>query len=40
VVKVGLQHAGYDQVLEGVGAGTQIVIKGAVYLDNLAAGDS
>jgi cobalt-zinc-cadmium efflux system membrane fusion protein len=40
VVKVGLQHAGFDQILEGVGAGTQIVIKGAVYLDNLAAGDS
>jgi len=40
VVKVGLQHAGYDQILEGLGAGTQIVIKGAVYLDNLAAGDS
>jgi cobalt-zinc-cadmium efflux system membrane fusion protein len=39
-VKVGLQHAGFDQILEGVGAGTQIVTKGAVYLDNLASGDS
>jgi cobalt-zinc-cadmium efflux system membrane fusion protein len=36
-VKVGLQHAGYDQILDGVGSGAQIVTKGAVFLDNLAA---
>jgi cobalt-zinc-cadmium efflux system membrane fusion protein len=39
-VKVGLQHAGYDQVLEGVGAGAQIVTKGAIFLDVLAGGES
>ena len=39
-VKVGLQHAGYDQILEGVGAGAQIVTKGAVFLDNLAGAAS
>jgi cobalt-zinc-cadmium efflux system membrane fusion protein len=36
MVKVGLQHAGYDQILEGVGAGARIVTKGAVFLDNFA----
>jgi cobalt-zinc-cadmium efflux system membrane fusion protein len=36
MVKVGLQHAGYDQILEGVRPGTQIVTKGAVFLDNFA----
>jgi len=35
-VKVGLQHAGYDQILEGVNPGAQVVTKGAVFLDNLA----
>jgi cobalt-zinc-cadmium efflux system membrane fusion protein len=35
-VKVGMQHAGYDQILEGVRPGTQIVTKGAVFLDNFA----
>ena len=35
-VKVGLQHAGYDQILEGVGSGARIVTKGAVFLDNFA----
>jgi cobalt-zinc-cadmium efflux system membrane fusion protein len=37
-VKVGLQHAGYDQILEGVRPGEQIVTKGAVFLDVLAGG--
>ena len=37
-VKVGLQYAGYDQVIEGVGSGARIVTKGAVFLDNLASG--
>jgi len=39
-VKVGLQDAGYDQILEGVGSGARIVTKGAVYLDVLASGES
>ena len=39
-VKVGLQHAGYDQILEGVGSGAQIVTKGPVFLDVLASGES
>jgi cobalt-zinc-cadmium efflux system membrane fusion protein len=39
-VKVGLQNAGYDQVLEGVGSDAQIVTKGAVFLDVLARGES
>ena len=37
-VKVGLQHAGYDQILEGVRPGEQIVTKGAIFLDVLAGG--
>jgi cobalt-zinc-cadmium efflux system membrane fusion protein len=36
MVKVGLQHAGYDQILDGVGSGARIVTKGAVFLDNFA----
>jgi cobalt-zinc-cadmium efflux system membrane fusion protein len=39
-VKVGLQNAGYDQILEGVSAGAQIVTKGAIFLDVLAGGES
>jgi cobalt-zinc-cadmium efflux system membrane fusion protein len=39
-VKVGLQNAGYDQILEGVTAGAQIVTKGAIFLDVLAGGES
>jgi cobalt-zinc-cadmium efflux system membrane fusion protein len=39
-VKIGLQHAGYDQILEGVRPGEQIVTKGAVFLDNFAGGES
>ena len=39
-VKVGLQDAGYDQILEGVESGAQIVTKGAFYLDVLASGES
>jgi cobalt-zinc-cadmium efflux system membrane fusion protein len=39
-VKIGLQHAGYDQILEGLGSGAQIVTKGAVFLDVLAGGES
>jgi cobalt-zinc-cadmium efflux system membrane fusion protein len=39
-VKVGLQDAGFDQIVEGVVPGAQIVTKGAVYLDVLASGES
>jgi cobalt-zinc-cadmium efflux system membrane fusion protein len=39
-VKVGLQYEGYDQIVEGVGSGAQIVTKGAVFLDILAGGES
>src|ERR1700686_871917 len=39
-VKIGLQSGGYDQVLDGVGSGAQIVTKGAVFLDVLAGGES
>jgi cobalt-zinc-cadmium efflux system membrane fusion protein len=34
-VKLGLQNAGYDQILDGSGPGEQVVTKGAVYLDIL-----
>jgi len=37
-IKIGLQHAGYDQILEGVRPGEQIVTKGAIFLDVLAGG--
>jgi cobalt-zinc-cadmium efflux system membrane fusion protein len=37
-VKIGLQHAGYDQILEGARPGEQIVTTGAVFLDNLLGG--
>jgi cobalt-zinc-cadmium efflux system membrane fusion protein len=39
-VKVGLQDAGFDQIVEGVAPGAHIVTKGAVYLDVLASGES
>ena len=35
-VKIGMQHEGFDQILDGVRPGTQIVTKGAVFLDNFA----
>jgi cobalt-zinc-cadmium efflux system membrane fusion protein len=38
LVKIGLQHAGYDQILDGVRPGEQVVTKGAIFLDNLASG--
>jgi membrane fusion protein, heavy metal efflux system len=37
-VKVGLQYDGYDQILEGIRPGEQVVTKGAIYLDNLVGG--
>ena len=36
-VTIGLQHAGYDQVLKGVQPGEQVVTKGAIFLDNLVS---
>jgi cobalt-zinc-cadmium efflux system membrane fusion protein len=38
MVKVGLQDAGFDQILDGVEAGAQIVTKGAIFLDVIAGG--
>ena len=37
-VKVGLQHDGYGEILDGVHPGEQVVTKGAIYLDNLVGG--
>lgn len=37
-VKIGLQHEGYHQVLEGLRPGEQVVTKGALFLDNLVGG--
>jgi cobalt-zinc-cadmium efflux system membrane fusion protein len=34
-VKVGLQHDGYDQILEGLAQGELVVTDGAVFLDNM-----
>jgi cobalt-zinc-cadmium efflux system membrane fusion protein len=36
-VKIGLRYAGFDQILDGVRPGEQVVTKGAVFLDNLVA---
>jgi cobalt-zinc-cadmium efflux system membrane fusion protein len=35
VVKVGLTHDGYDEVLEGLRSGEQVVTKGAIFLDSM-----
>jgi cobalt-zinc-cadmium efflux system membrane fusion protein len=37
-VRIGLQCSGYDQIIEGVRPGEQLVTKGAIFLDNLAGG--
>jgi membrane fusion protein, heavy metal efflux system len=37
-VRIGLQHSGYDQILEGLRPGEQVVTRGAIFLDNLGAG--
>jgi cobalt-zinc-cadmium efflux system membrane fusion protein len=37
-VRLGLEYAGYHQVLEGVRPGDQVVTKGAIFLDNLSSG--
>jgi cobalt-zinc-cadmium efflux system membrane fusion protein len=36
-VRIGLQHAGYDQIIKGVHPGEQVVTKGAIFLDNLVS---
>jgi len=35
IVKVGLQEGGFDQILEGLQAGEQVVTDGAVFLSNM-----
>jgi cobalt-zinc-cadmium efflux system membrane fusion protein len=40
IVKVGLTHDGYDQVLEGLRNGEQVVTKGAIFLDNMTGDGS
>lgn len=35
-VRIGMQRAGYDQILEGLSRGEQVVTRGALFLDNLA----
>jgi cobalt-zinc-cadmium efflux system membrane fusion protein len=40
VVKVGLTHDGYDEVLEGLHSGEQVVTKGAIFLDNMTGDGS
>jgi cobalt-zinc-cadmium efflux system membrane fusion protein len=37
-IQIGLQSGGYDQVLEGVSTGEQVVTKGAMFLDNMVNG--
>jgi cobalt-zinc-cadmium efflux system membrane fusion protein len=37
-IQIGLQSGGYDQVLEGLSTGEQVVTKGAMFLDNMANG--
>jgi len=36
-VKVGLQHEGYDQILEGVKPGEMVATEGALFLNNALA---
>jgi membrane fusion protein, heavy metal efflux system len=37
-IHLGLQSGGYDQVLDGLERDEQVVVKGAVYLDNMING--
>src|ERR1700733_4727323 len=37
-VKIGLQSGGYDQILDGVNTGEEVVVKGAILLDNIING--
>jgi cobalt-zinc-cadmium efflux system membrane fusion protein len=38
IVTLGLQHDGYDQIVDGVRPGEQVATDGAILLDNIAAG--
>jgi membrane fusion protein, heavy metal efflux system len=38
LVRIGLEHGGYDQILQGVKPGERVVTKGAIFLDNLVGG--
>jgi cobalt-zinc-cadmium efflux system membrane fusion protein len=37
-VKIGLQHDGYDQILEGLRAGEPVAVDGAILLSNILFG--
>jgi cobalt-zinc-cadmium efflux system membrane fusion protein len=37
-IRIGLQSDGYDQIVEGVDPGEQVVTRGAVFLDNMING--
>ena len=37
-VRLGLQHQGYDQIVDGVSVGDRVVVKGAIILDNMVNG--
>jgi cobalt-zinc-cadmium efflux system membrane fusion protein len=37
-VKIGMQNGGYDEILDGVRPGEQVVVKGAILLDNMVNG--
>jgi cobalt-zinc-cadmium efflux system membrane fusion protein len=37
-VQLGLQHGGYDQVIDGLSIGERVVVKGAIILDNMVNG--
>jgi len=38
LVRIGLEHDGYHQILQGVRPGERVVTKGAIFLDNLVGG--
>ena len=40
IVKIGLVHNGYDQILEGLRQGELVVTDGAIFLDNMLTSDT
>lgn len=40
IVKIGLVHNGYDQILEGLKQGELVVTDGAIFLDNMLTADT
>jgi len=40
VVTIGLQHDGYDQIVDGLKQGELVVTEGAIFLDNMLATDT